>query len=338
MTRRLWVFAVVLSLVALPVFAKRRAITPGGPSHCAEATLVRSTYADLLGMDAQFVYFVDEFGTLTRVPKLGGPTQELADPLDEWLPLSIAVDESYVYFGALPFEALRMPLPGAILRVPKTGGVVSVFVSGVVTPFEVATDATHLYWAAAGTLDFVNGTIAADGKIERIRKDGTGRQTLADDLSAPFGLAMDGTDVYFGQSGAATGDATMGMYRVAKTGGTTATIDDHLSVGPLVLDGNTLVFLGGTETEGGILAMEKTGGPVRTLYGAESVNGSLLVADRRAYFLEETDDGVALSSVSIDAPAGAVAVRADANGDSFLLDGCAAIVNTYDGDLVRTRR
>jgi hypothetical protein len=340
MTRRLWLCAVLLSLVALPVLARRRAITPRGPAECANATLVNATYADLLAADEQFVYLVDEMGVLSRVPKLGGDVEPLADPLDDWLPLAMTVDDTRIYIGVLPVEALDMPLPGAILTVPKTGGVVSVLLSGVVTPAVLRTDATHLYWASTGTYDFDEGTIGADGKVERVTKDGQVRNTLANGLSAPAGLALDGSDVYFGQTGAAVDDGTVGLYRMPKKGGVVATIFDDVLTGPIVVDGDTIVFLGITETGLAVLAVEKDGAsPLRTLYASDRIENGLHVADRRAYFLQSGDGpGSELAWVSIDAPAGAVAARLNVDGDAFLLDGCAAIVNTVDGDVVRTGR
>ena len=339
MTRRLWLFALALWIVAVPALARRRAITPRGPA-CVNVTLVSARYAQLLAADGDFVYFVDEMDVLSRVPRLGGEVEPLADPLDEWLPLSMTVDETHVYIGALPFEALFVPTPGAILSVPKGGGVVSVLVSGVITPLVLAADATHLYWAAAGTFDFPNETIASDGKIERVTKNGSVRDTLASDLSLPIGLALDGNDVYFGESGSADDDPSHGLYRVPKGGGMVATVFGEVSPGPLVVDGNTLVLLGQTETASGVLAIEKSGGSsLRVLYSSDRVENGLRVANRRAYFLQQADGpGSELAWVSIDTPAGAIGARQELDGDDFLLDGCAAIVNTIDGDLVRTAR
>lgn len=340
MTRRLWLCAVMLSLVALPALARRRAITPRGPAECASATLVPATYADLLAADEQFIYLVDEMGVLSRVPKLGGEVEPLADPLDDWLPMSLAVDDTRVYIGALPVEALDVPMPGAILTVPKGGGVASVLVSGVITPLVLRTDATHLYWASTGTFDFDQGTIALDGKVERVTKDGQARDTLASGLSAPGGLALDGDIVYFGQSGAAVDDDTVGLYRVPKGGGRVATLFDDMVTGPLVVDGSTIVFLGLPESGPAVLAIEKDGmSPPTALYESDRIENGLRVADRRAYFLQSADGaGSELAWVSIDAPAGAVSASPNLTGDDFLLDGCAAIVNTIDGDVVRTGR
>lgn len=337
MTRRLVVLAAVLTVFAMPAFARRRALTfRGGPS-CAEGTLVSGSYASLLAADGTHVYFVDEFGVVSRVPKTGGEVEALSDPL-EWFPMSIAVDATHVYIGVLPFEALLTPMPGSILSVPKSGGVAGVLVSGVPTPSALATDDSHLYWAAFGTLDFMDGSLASDGRIERVTKDGAERTTLASDLSGSVGLVLDGNDVYFGETGTADDDPSVGLYRVAKSGGAVATIVNNAAVGPLSIDGNTLVFRGGTAAATGVFAVEKTGGAVRTLHESEELVG-LHVADRRAYFLDEGESfGSDLLWVNIDTPGEPVTVRTEIDGDDFLLDGCAAIVNTTDGDLIRVAR
>jgi hypothetical protein len=197
----------------------------------------------------------------------------------------------------------------------------------VITPLEVAVDATHIYWASTGTFNFINGSLASDGKIERVTKDGATRDTFASDLSAPLGLAIDENDVYFGEAGVADDDASVGLYRVQKSGGAVATLFDDVAVGPLRLDGNTLVFFGTTDSvASGVFATEKSGASLRTLYASDLIETGLRVADRRAYFLQESDGpGSELAWVSIDAPGGAIRARAEIDGDDFLLDGCAAI-------------
>ena len=345
MTRRLlWLFAVVLTLIAVPAFARRRAVTPGDPAHCVTGALATGRYATLLAADDDHVYYIDGFGTLSRLPKSGGVEEMLTNPFEDglrdWLPMSMEVDATHVYIGALPVEAIFSPMPGAILTMPKDGGVPGVLVSGVITPIALALDQTHVYWASVGTLDFPSGSVAPDGKIERVTKDGATRETLAEDLSAPLGLALDGNDVYFGESGIADGDPSFGLYRVAKNGGEVATVYAAASVGPLAIDGNTIVIFGASEEANGILAIEKSGPPViRELFASDLLGLGLGTADRRVYFLQHPEHTAGeLAWVSIDAPSGAVVVSSRVDGDEFLLDGCAAILNTVDGDLVRTAR
>jgi hypothetical protein len=301
--------------------------------------LIAATYANLLARDDQYVYVVNESAFLIRVPRSGGEPSLLAE-LENWLPLAMVVDDTTVYVSALPVEAIDTPMPGAILAVPKNGGVVSVLASGVATSFALAFDETHLYWAAAGVFNIQQGEVAAGGNVERIRKDGSGRQLLASNLSAPIGMAIDETNVYFGESGLATGDSSIGLERVAKSGGNVTILRNELAVVAVALDGNDLIATTAVETSGGIVVLDKAGTtPPRRIWSTdESTGPGLQVGGRRAYVMIEPDSYSELLSVSLDTPGNPVLVRGELEGDAFLLDGCAVIVNTSDGDVVRTPR
>lgn len=339
MTRRLLAVAAMLLMVAPVALGKRRAVSPRTPSSCPVGTLVPATYANVLAADDQYVYLIDESATLVRVPRLGGPVEPLAEPLDGLLPFAMIVDATHVYISALPFETIFSPVPGSIIAVPKSGGVATVLASGVETAFTLAVDETHVYWAAAGILDFTEGELRPGGKIERMKKDGSERVTLAGDLSAPFGLALAGGDVYFGESGLATGDFSVGLYRVAKTGGTVTTLNDDLLVVSLGLHGDAVVVLGGTEDVGvGIFELNlATPTEVRTILDDESLSFNMQLADGHAYVIAERD-ATELLAVDLAAPGSSRVVRSDLDGDAFVIVDCAAVVNTTDGDVIQTSR
>jgi hypothetical protein len=295
-------------------------------------------YANTLAVDDDFVYLVNEFAAIVRVPKSGGMPEELAEPLYDWLPFSMEVDDTTIYLGAIPVDGIFTPLPGVILSVPKTGGVVSVLASGAESPFALALDEEHVYWAAAGILDFSEGELQPGGKIERVRKDGSERRVLAGSLSAPLALVLDGNDVYYGESGLTSGDSSIGLFRVAKTGGAVTTIRGDVLVAGLALDGDTLAIGGETDEDGvGIFALAKQGGAPRQLVSDDSIGFALRAAGRRAYYVGEHDE-TELMSVSIDVPSAPRVVRTGIDGDAFVLDGCAVIVNTVEGNLIRTPR
>ena len=142
-------------LISVPAFARRRAVTPGDPAHCMTGTLAAGAYASLMAADDDHVYFIDGFGIISRVPKSGGAEEMLTNPFEDglrdWLPMSMVVDATHVYIGALPVEAIFSPMPGAIFTMPKDGGVPGVLVSGVITPIALALDETHVYWASSPT-------------------------------------------------------------------------------------------------------------------------------------------------------------------------------------------
>src|SRR6185436_14611568 len=105
-------------------------------------------------------------------------------------------------------------------------------------------DDTHVYWVSVGTIQSAEETVLADGKVERARKDGTARQTLASDLSVPFTLVLDGSDVYFGELGIAVGNRSAGTRRVPKSGGTVTHLDDDVAPVELAKTATHLVFYG----------------------------------------------------------------------------------------------
>jgi hypothetical protein len=339
MSRRLPLFALALLLAATPALARRRAVLAGAPGHCLTGILDDNAFTQIVATDDASVYWIDDDdGALRRVAKSGGASEQLAT-LDEWFPLSMTVDDTRVYIGALPFEALFSPQPGVILSIPKSGGTLEVLISGVSSPFDVETDATHLYWAASGTLDIQNESIAADGKIERALKSGASRQTLAQDLSAPLDLALDGDAVWFGETGVATGDTTVGLFVVQKSGGAVTTIDSETASAYITPVGAALVVLGAHgSVENGLFVIRKDRGGVRTLVDDEFLVSGARIFEGTAYYLSEGDESYLLYSIPVIGGTPTL-VRDDVYfTDDFEVDACAITLGTVDGVLERVKR
>ena len=314
-------------------------MSPGAPGHCLTGTVSNDAYAFLLDEDGQHVYWVDDSdGTLRRAPIGGGAELQLA-ALSGWIPLSMTVDDSNVYIGALPLAALASPMPGVILTIPKSGGTLAVLVSGVLTPFDVETDATHLYWAASGTFDIPDETIAPDGRIERSLKNGTGRQTLAENLSAPLDLALQEDGVYYGETGLAEGDETVGVYVVGKSGGAVTTIDDDTAAGYVTVAGDDVVVWGGdAQVQNALFVIRKDGGGKRTLVQDDFLGSGARVSDGVAYYLVEGEAANELWSVPVSGGTPA-RLRGDVYfTDDFEVDACAVTVGTESGRVERSRR
>jgi hypothetical protein len=339
MTRRLTLFLLVLLLAATPALARRRAVLFGAASHCVTGILENDAYAAAITSDATHIYWIDDGeASLRRVAKSGGPSQRLAF-LENWIPFSLAVDATHVYLGVLPAEALFSPRPGSILSIPKSGGTLSVLISGVATPFDIETDATHLYWAAVGTVDFENETIAADGKIERALRNGSGRQVLAENLSTPTDLALDDDALWFGENGFAEGDPSVGLYVMPKSGGAITTIDELVAPSRITPVGAALVVWGARgAVDNGLFVIRKDRGGVRTLVDDEILASGAQVMDGVAYYLTESFDANVLWSVPVVGGT-PVIVRDDVYfTDDFDVDACAITLSTVDGTLERVKR
>ena len=339
MKRRLLLLALALLLAALPALARRRAVLAGAPGHCVTGILDDGVAAVMLGSDATHIYWLDENeGALRRVPKNGGPSQRVAF-VTNWIPLSMAVGDTHVYIGALPPAALFSPTPGAILAVPKGGGTLAALISGVLSPFDVETDATHVYWAATGTLDFERETIAPDGKIERALKNGESRQTLAENLSAPLDLALEDDAVWFGETGLANGDDTVGLYLVQKSGGAVTAIDTQTAVAHIAPSGAALVVWGGdARVQNALFVIRIDRGGVRLLVDDELLASGARVADGTAYYLSEGEEAYRLFSVPV-AGGTPTLLRDDVYvTDDFEVDACAITFPTIDEELERMKR
>ena len=337
MTRRLGLCLLAVLLLVNPLLAKRRAVTPGA-ERCVVGRIAVLAYTTLLTADAQHVYWLDDFGYLLRVPRLGGQVEELA-LFEEYLPLAMVVDATHVYVSALPLEAVFRPTPGVILSVPKGGGVPAVLISGVATPFDLEVDATHLYWAAAGTLNFDEGTLAPDGKIERALKNGTSRQTLADDVSAPLDVALEGDLVWFGQTGLTEGNETIGLYTVPKIGGTLRTINDDVIPAEIALSPtNVLAYGASADSDNALFAVARNGSSVRQLVADDSILGGLHAVDGRLYYVTEEDEAHSVRWIA-ESGGTPVLVRDDLYyTEDYVIDGCAVVMGTAEGELVRTAR
>jgi hypothetical protein len=153
MKRRLTLSVFALLFVAVPLFAKHRGVRPGDAGHCVTGVIATQVSGTRMAADEHHVY---GFGlsSLHRVPKNGGTVQQLAVLPPGGVVLSMTVGDTHVYLGVQRFDpATGADLPGEILAIPKSGGVMSTLISGIQMPFDVETDATHVYWADGGMLN-----------------------------------------------------------------------------------------------------------------------------------------------------------------------------------------
>jgi hypothetical protein len=315
-------------------------VQPADPSRCAfPAGAVAHGFPTSIALDGSDVYWIDFDSDIYVSPLSGGPPLLVAT-LGEWLPLAVELDETSLYIAAIPFEAIFDPVPGAILVVPKSGGEPEVLVSDVMFPWDLALDATHVYWASLGTLDFSGGSLRSDGSVGRARKDGTGRQNLATDLSGPADVALVGDDVFFGQTGFADDDPTMGLYRVAKEGGGIHGLIDDLAVLGLAAADDALVLLAGDPTTlaVGLFRSSLDGTQVLQLVVDEEISAPPRVIDGRAYYISGGDDETpgTLRWVSIADPGTPVdVVSALFTGPDFEVDACSVVFGVADPEALR---
>ncbi len=291
----------VLLLIPFSAEAKRRAVNPGGRD-CSYGVIDHPEWANWVAVDASDVYYYDEFDfTVYRVAKGGGVRTPLAFVYG-LLILDLTVDDANVYLATIPEDDLAtIPLPGSILAVPKSGGAYRTVVSGVTFPSQIAADATHIYWAAIGTVNFDTGVALSDGKVERVRKDGSGRETLAANLSEPLSIVLDETDVYFSELGLAQGNPSAGVRKIAKSGGTVVHVQDQYLAADLAESDGQIVYFGATRDtqRAGMLRVAKSGGTSQWIVEDNEILGGPRVFDGQLYYVTTRSDADALMRVPV---------------------------------------
>ncbi|MDI1442597.1 DUF5050 domain-containing protein [Polyangium sp. 6x1] len=98
-----------------------------------------------LAVDGANVYWVEpSAGTLMKAPKAGGTPVVLAKDLAD--PMSLTLDGGHVYVTLRSKDGGSVDERG-VIRVPKEGGAVEdVARGGRISAYDVAVDATHVYW------------------------------------------------------------------------------------------------------------------------------------------------------------------------------------------------
>lgn len=318
--------ALLILLLVFPALAeKRRAVTPG--AGCIFGVFAEEVFGDQVALDATHVYYVNGLdSTVSRVAKNGGTATQLAMlPADSIS--DIVFDATHVYIATIPNdESANTPPPGRILAVPKGGGPLRTVATDVIAPLKLAVDDTHVYWASAGTLRAAEEEVLADGKIERVAKDGTGRQTLASDLSLPFSLLLDGNDVYFGELGIAVGNSSAGTRRVPKNGGAVIRLQDQVAPVELTATSTHLIMYGWfaeLPILSGLFASPKSVGPALPLEIDFGIFAGPRIANGFAYYMTDDDFGDSvLKRVPVTGGAATVVRPLEVAGADFELDEC----------------
>lgn len=314
---------------------RRRPSAPPPPqqeSACALKTLAAGTYSADQEVDDSYVYFTDSANGILRMPKNGGDPQTLALLPDNFITV-LAIDDTTVYALTIGDDLTL----GSCWSVPKTGGTPKQLAATILTPFEIAVDANYVYWVSVGTP--TGDAFLADGKVERIRKDGTGRTTVAANLNVPVVVASDGTTIFFTESGLSPSSTSAGLRSVPVNGGSIRTLTNGTGVVGVTLVGSDVYFANLNFTTGGeLLKMPKSGGtPTSLAKGLDVATHLAVVADRLYYF--NSDDVWSIEYIPI---AGGTRHEVVGNNDllveEFAIDDCGVYYVDGQGTLIRTPR
>ena len=313
--------------LAVPAAAqRRRAVYPAAPP-CAETVLAAPFLTYDLALDGDVLYFADDEGGVFRLSRNGGEPTRLVGLNDGTLVVSLAVDEQSVYFSTAAPDGFL----ASIYSVQKSGGRPALLASGVVTPFDLAIDEEFIYWNSIGTPE--DEEFLPDGKIERMRKDGSARTTLASSLSYPLAIALDGPNVLFGETGLAMGNDSAGLRSVPKSGGVvTALIDDQPVLGIAATDTN--IYIGAvdiTAEAGTVSSLSKGTNTLTRLVSDAGLPIALRVIGNDLYYFLLSDIDT-IRTVPTTGGTARIVKQADFATQEYAVDACAIFFATIDYD------
>ena len=174
----------------------------------APTQIATSPYADGIAVDDTAVFWIASngpaapTGAVMRMPKAGGPVQQLVTGLEH--PWSIALDDAFAYWTDED--------AGTVGRVPKGGGPKETVASTSVGVWALAVDDARVYWSVY---------VPYTGFVGSAAKSGGATTMLAMGLDQPAGVAVDAESLYVAVQG--TG-APGSILKVSKGGGTAAIV------------------------------------------------------------------------------------------------------------------
>ena len=158
-------------------------------------------------------------------------------------PTAVALSATRAFFTTL----------GSVASVPLTGGPVVTLAGGPVmmpSPLFAAVDPERVYWTQQDAPPaYGNYT----GEVMSANLDGSSRMTLVTGVDEPYGIAVDGTSLFFTTHHAVQSCGLTGCGNSA----TTLATRDGPGPGDLVLDGTSVYWVEGFE--GNVKSCRKTG-------------------------------------------------------------------------------
>ena len=138
-------------------------------------------------------------------------------------PAGIVVHDGVVYWTSYAAATSG----GAIMSLPTNGGTPTLLVPDQDYPWAIAVDDHNVYWTNydnSGAADFEGFSGSPHGEVLQVPLAAGSVTTLASGLSAPWGIAVDPTKVYFTGQSADGGVVNTGVVKSVPIGGTAVTI------------------------------------------------------------------------------------------------------------------
>jgi hypothetical protein len=146
-----------------------------------------------IAVDDTYVYFTESVaGTLSRLPKTGGPPTLLASNLTYAGRLVLDANAAYVVARGTADSFVD----GAVVRVAKDGSSTQMLASNLHGADGIALDGSVVYVACNGSV--VGGSYQGDGALVRVATDGsTPAEVLLSNEAFPSGVVVDANNAYF---------------------------------------------------------------------------------------------------------------------------------------------
>tara|TARA_R110002096_G_scaffold44526_13_gene120638 strand:- start:257854 stop:258957 length:1104 start_codon:yes stop_codon:yes gene_type:complete len=227
--------------------------------------------------DATHVYWTESDGA-GRILSKAKDSIEADLPLELALgqgePVSIAVDETYVYWANLGGNSIN--------RILKLGGAIEVIAVSQLMPTAIALDETHIYWVSTGS-----------GTVMRSAKDGAPLQQLAGGQGQLSSLALTSDSVFWT-------DGTSGeVLSVGKGGGSPSVVASGQS-GPASIAVAPNVVYWGNELGGQVLVLPADSTSITEVAVGQSQPVGLEVDGADVYWLNKLDVDNRLVRASCD--------------------------------------
>jgi hypothetical protein len=211
----------------------------------------------------------DDPGTVVSLPVAGGTPTTIASGRHQ--PSGLAVDAESVYwldYGTMTGTGANATYnnDGAVLKAPLAGGSVVTLASSLPAPFNIAIDASSVYWVDSGMT-------ADDGAVLSVPIGGGAIATLVSGQESPLGIWVDATNVYWTNGGTFNGTTNLydkdgSVVQAPIAGGAPVTIASNQDSPGFVISDETRVYWtneGNLDSSGNVVA--KSGSVVEAPIG-----------------------------------------------------------------------
>ncbi|HEY6560635.1 MAG TPA: hypothetical protein VI072_25325 [Polyangiaceae bacterium] len=205
----------------------------GGSVDPDEPWIVTQSGLYQMALDTSHLYWLLQPGNdpeFWRVDRVSGHKERLLVTAESVY--SFAIDATHLYFT----HTLSV-FEGSIRRMPKGGGEVEVIASGIFNPTRLTLDDTYVYYNIASIPNAkAILSIAEDGALYRVGKNGGVPELLASPLDGPWDFAVDATHLFLSEMNAGR------IQRYPKAGGAPTTLFQTYATGHVILSGDFAYF------------------------------------------------------------------------------------------------